>query len=107
MENGKPNGSERLSGLRARTLLEPLWRGNGAPKVASGTPWASKMASKIVIPSGVPPTHDFDHDASQQRINLRGCWLHLPGGESSDKWGIEATSQKIMRYSLTFFVFFM
>ena len=63
------------------------------------------MISIIVIPSGVPPTHDFDHDASQQRINLRGCWLHLPGGESSDKWGIEATSQKIMRYSLTFFVF--
>ena len=47
MENGKPNGSERLSVLRARTLLEHLWRGNGAPKVASGTPWAWKVASKI------------------------------------------------------------
>ena len=47
IENGKPNGSERLSVLRARTLLEPFWRGNGAPKVASGTPWASKIASNI------------------------------------------------------------
>ena len=47
MQNGDPTGSERLSGLRGRTLLESLWRGNGAPMAASGTPWASIMAPKI------------------------------------------------------------